>query len=159
MNNPIRFPSVLLACLVLLAAGCASTSKVMLAPPRPAISPDQVRVYYTPPERAFQEIAVLETSSGGFTWGDQNKTNEVMHKLRVAAAEVGANGLLLQGVSEGYRGGGASIGVGTGRFGGRSYTSGGIGVDVTPTPKQAAAIAIYVPGQPATPVEPTPPSR
>lgn len=159
MNHPIRIRTFLLVCLVLLfAAGCASTSKVMLAPARAPIDPAQVRVYYTPPTGAFEEIAVLETSSGGFTWGDQNKTNEVMHKLRVAAAQVGANGLLLQGMGDGYRSGGASIGVGTGRFGGRSYTSGGIGVDVTPTPKQASAIAIYVPGQPATPV-PQPPVR
>lgn len=156
MKNATAFRTFLLLCLALLAAGCASTSKVMLAPARAPIHPEQVRIYYTPPTGAFEEIAVLETASGGFTWGDQNKMNEVMHKLRVAAAGVGANGLLLQDVRQGYSGGGASVGVGTGRFGGRSYTSGGIGVNVTPTPKQAAAIAIYVPGQSAVPVGPAP---
>lgn len=156
MNKVIKLRMFVLACLVLLAAGCASTSKVMLAPARAPIHPDQVHVYYTPPTGAYEEIAALETASGGLTWGEQNKMDEVMQKLRMAAAEVGANGLLLQGTREGYRSGGASIGVGTGRFGGRSYTSGGIGVDVTPTPKQAAAIAIHVPGQPATPVNPPP---
>ena len=143
--------------LALLAGGCASTSKVMLAQPRPAISPDQVMVYFSPPPGRYEEIALLDTSSGGFTWGEQNKMNEVIGKLRVAAAEVGANGVLFKGAASGYSNSSVGVGVGTGSFRGRSHTSGGVGVSISPSPKYASGVAIYVfdpppPGQrPALP--------
>jgi len=140
----MKMQAAMVLCMALLAGGCASTSKVMLGPARPAISPEQVQVYYTPPPGRYDEIAVLETSSGGFTYGEQNKMNAVIGKLRTAAAELGANGVLFQGTAEGYGGSSIGIGVGGGSFGRRSYTSGGVGVSVSPTPKHGAGIAIYV---------------
>ena len=147
----MKIQAAMVLCMALVASGCASTSKVMLAPARPAISPEQVQVYYSPPPGRYDEIAVLETSSGGFTYGEQNKMNAVIGKLRTAAAELGANGVLFQGTAEGYSGSNIGVGVGTGRFGGRSYTSGGVGVNISPNPKHGAGIAIYVyePPQPA----------
>src|SRR5690606_5114176 len=108
----MKMQAAMVLCMALLAGGCASTSTVMLGPARPAISPEQVQVYYTPPPGRYDEIAVLETSSGGFTYGEQNKMNAVIGKLRTAAAELGANGVLFQGTAEGY--GGSSIGIGVG---------------------------------------------
>jgi hypothetical protein len=140
----MRLKMALIVGLVLVASGCATTSKVMLGPARPAVSPEQVRVYFTPPPGRYEEIAVLETASGGFTYGEQNKMNAVIGKLRVAAAELGANGVLFQGAAEGYGGSNVGIGVGSGRFGGRSHVSGGVGVNISPTQKHAAGIAIYV---------------
>ena len=109
-----------------LLAGCATTSHVMLAPPRPAIAPAQVRVYFTPPPGRYVEIALLETASGPFTYGEQNKMDAVMARLRAEAASLGANGVLVQGMANGYRGGG------------------GVGVDISPTQKHAQATAIFV---------------
>ena len=131
-----------------LLAGCATTSKVMLSPPRPAITPEQVRVYFSPPPGRYVEIAMLETSSGGFTYGEQNKMNSVLAKLRVEAAKLGANGVLLQDTVNGYGGSNVGVGVGGGRFGGRSHVGGGIGVSISPTPKYARAIAVYVDNPP-----------
>ena len=136
----MRVSTGLLFGLVLAVAGCASTSKVMLGAARPAIAPAQVRVYFAPPPGRYEEIALLETSSGGLTYGEQNKTDAVISKLRVAAAELGANGVLFQGSEQGY--GGSRVGVGVG--GGGGHVGGGIGVSISPTQKHARGVAVYV---------------
>ena len=135
------------ASAVLLLAGC-TTSHILTGTPRPAIDPSQVRVYYGSPGVPFEEVALLETSSGAFTYGEQNKTNSVLRKLREEAASLGANGILFQGTADGYGGGGVSVGAGTGRFGGRSYTSGGVGVNISPTQKHGRGVAIWLPNPP-----------
>lgn len=48
-----------LAAILLVAAGCASTSKVMLGRARAPIDPALVQIYSTPPAGS-QEIAQLE---------------------------------------------------------------------------------------------------
>ena len=128
-----------------LLAGCASTSRLMISPARPALSPEQVHVYMEPPSGRYVEIALLETSSGPLTYGEQNKTNAVIEKLRTEAARLGANGLLLQGMASSFRGGRVNLGVGAGRYGGgHTRIGGGVGVDISPTPKHAQALAIFV---------------
>lgn len=132
----------MVSCFVLLA-GCASTSHVMLQPARPAIAPEIVQVYTTPPPR-YVEIALLETSSGPFTYGEQNKTDAVIANLRREAASLGANGVLLTGSARDGRRGGVNVGIGAGRFGGHTRVGGGVGVDISPTQQHARAIAILV---------------
>lgn len=149
-NIPVpRLLLVLLAGVLALATGCASTSKVMLGQARPAIAPEQVRVYLAPPPGRYTEIAVLETSSGGFTYGEQNKMNAVIANLRREAASLGANGVLLQATDDGYGGGSnVGVGIGGGRFGGSSHVGGGVGISVSPTRKYARGIAIHVANPP-----------
>src|SRR5690606_18171950 len=128
-----------------LLAGCASTSRLMISPARPALSPEQVQVYIEPPKGRYIEIALLETASGPLTYGERNKTDAVIEKLRAEAARLGANGLLLQGMASGYRDGRVNVGVGAGRYsGGHTRIGGGVGVDISPTPKHAQALAIFV---------------
>lgn len=138
----------------LALAACAS-SALVTGQPRPPISPAQVRLYYTPPPGGYEEIALLETKSGAFTYGEQNKTNAVVAKLREEAAKLGANGVLFRGTAEGYGGSSVGVGVGGGRVGGSSFSSGGIGVNISPTQKYAKGVAIYVPNP--APVDETPP--
>lgn len=146
---PIRtLPLAVLAAVLALGSGCASSSKVLLGTPRPAIAPEQVRVYFAPPPGSYVEIALLETSSGGFTYGEQNKTDAVLDKLRVEAAKLGANGVLFQGSEQGYGGSNIGVGVGGGSFGSRSHVGGGVGVSISPAPKHARGIAIYVANPP-----------
>ena len=137
------------ALFAVVLGGCASTSKVMISPPRPAIAPEQVRVYFVPPPGRYVEIALLETSSGAFTYGEQNKMDSVLGKLRVEAAKLGANGVLLQDTASGHGGSSVGVGVGGGSFGGRSHVGGGVGVSISPTQKFARAIAIHVDNPPA----------
>ncbi|MBB6600406.1 hypothetical protein [Luteimonas sp. MC1825] len=145
------------ASAVLLLAGCAS-SHILTGTPRAPIDPAQVRVYYGAPPVAFEEVAILETSSGALTYGEQNKTNAVLRKLREEAASLGANGILFQGTADGHGGRGVSVGAGGGRFGGSSHTSAGIGVSISPRQKLGRGVAIYVPNPPPlqAPVAPTP---
>ena len=132
------------ALLALTLAACA-TSHILTGQPRAPIDPSQVRVYFDPPPAGYEEIALLETRSGAFTYGEQNKTDQVIDKLRVEAAKLGANGVLFQGTSDSWGGTGVSVGAGGGSYGGgSSFSSGGIGVSVTPTQKYARGVAIFV---------------
>ena len=148
----MRLPTIaLLATLAM--AGCSSTSRVMLGPTYPPLSPEQVRIYYQSPPR-YREIALLETESGGFTYGEQNKTNAVLNKLRVEAARLGANGVLFQGTQNGYGGSGVGVGIGGGHFGGHGGFSGSVGVDLSPSQKHARGMAIFVTDPPPMDVPP-----
>ncbi|HIY70518.1 MAG TPA: hypothetical protein H9827_03530 [Candidatus Luteimonas excrementigallinarum] len=142
----VRLLTLLLAALVL--AGCAS-SHMITGTPRPPIDPAQVRIYHGPPPGAYEEIAVLQTRSGALTYGEQNKIDSVLRKLREEAASLGANGVLLEGTADGYSGGGMSVGAGGGRIGGRGYGGIGVGVNISPTQVHATGIAIHVPDPPA----------
>lgn len=145
---------LLLAAVALAALAACATSHQLTGTPRAPIDPSQVRIYYGPPPGGFEEIAILETSSGAFTYGEQNKTDAVLDNLRAEAAKLGANGILFQGTADGYGGGGGvSVGAGGGRVsggrGGSFSTAGvGVGVNISPRQKHASGIAIHVPNPP-----------
>lgn len=149
--------SPVLAAVMLASTGCASTASVMLAQPRPAIAVEQVRVYYSPPPGRYEEIALLETSSGGFTYGQQNKMNSVIGKLRAEAAKLGANGVLLQGTAHDFSGSNVGVGVGGSDYGRSSSVGVGVGVNISPTQLYARAMAIHVIDPPPAGMIPTPP--
>lgn len=147
------------ALLSLLLAACAS-SHVLTGQPRPPIDPAQVQVYFTPPNVPYEEIALLETSSGAFTYGEQNKTDSVLQNLRQEAAKLGANGVIFQGSADGYGNSGVSVGAGGGRIGGSGFSSAGVGVNISPTKKHARGVAVFFPNPPPAPAQPyAPPPR
>jgi hypothetical protein len=139
--------------MLALLAACASTSQVMVGQARPAITPDQVRIYNQPPPH-YQEVALLETQSGGFTYGEQKKMDEVLANLRKSAAALGANGVLLQGHGNAYSGSSVGVGVGGTNYGGSSSSGVGVGFNISPSPKHASAMAIWV--DPDAPMMPEP---
>ena len=149
------------AVATVLLAGCATTSKVLISQPRPAIAPEQVRGDFSPPTGRYGEIALLESSSGAFTYGEQNKLDSVLGKLRVEAAGLGANGVLVQDMASGHGGSNVGVGVGggSGSYGRGSHVGGGIGVSISPTPKYARAIAIHVDNPPRAELPAVPPPR
>src|SRR3546814_8916752 len=108
---------------------CAS-SALVTGTPRAPIDPSHVRIYFSAPPGGYEEIALLESSSGAFTYGEQNKMDSVVAKLRKEAARLGANGVLFRGTADGYGSGGVSVGAGGGRVGGSSFSGGGIGVNI-----------------------------
>lgn len=131
------------AAFVLLLSGCASTSKVMIGHARPPIAPEQVQIYVQPPAR-YQEIALLETHSGGFTYGEQHKMDEVLGNLKKTAAALGANGVLLESQGNAYNGSSVGVGVGGTNYGGHTSTGVGVGFNISPSPKYASATAIWI---------------
>jgi hypothetical protein len=124
--------------LLLVLGGCAS-SHVLVGETRPAISPDQVKLYVRPPAK-YQEIAVLESSSrSSFAVTQQGKTNKAIERLKEEAAKLGANGVLLQGTGDQY-GGTVNTGSATATATGGTYS--GVGVPVMH--KAASGVAIFV---------------
>jgi hypothetical protein len=105
---------IFLAVLPLMLAGCAATSSIMVGTPRPAIAPDQVRIYLTPPAR-YEEIAVVDASSrSSWAIGDQAKMDVVVKRMKEEAAKLGANGILLRSSGDRHAGSvGAVSGVGS----------------------------------------------
>lgn len=123
-------------------AACAS-SHILVGQARPAVSPDQVKVYLRPPAK-FEEVAVLEASSrNSWAVSSQGKMNKVVDRLKVEAAKLGANGVLLQGAGSEY-GGSVSTGYATATASGNSAYATGFGTSAAIFHKAGSGIAIYV---------------
>lgn len=157
MARAFRF--LVLGCVLAGLTACAS-SHILTGTPRPPIAPEQVRVYYAPPQAPFEEIALLDVKSGPFTYGEQNKANAVMTRLRKEAARLGANGVIFGGTARGYGGTGVSVGAGGGSIGRHSYSGLGVGVNISPEQRYGRGTAIYIanppPGDPALAPAPQP---
>ena len=80
----------------LLIAGCSSTSHIRIGDTYPEIDDwESVKIYREAPE-AFEEIAILESSSdNSFSFTHQGKMDAVIKRLKKEAAELGANGVLI----------------------------------------------------------------
>jgi hypothetical protein len=116
---------VLIGAAVILMAACAPSSHVLVGTARPPISPTMVQVYSTPPPR-FQEIAVLNASSKSlFNAGGQRTTDKVVERLKAEAAQLGANGIILEGFDQSQSG---SLGTGVGSDSYSAHGSVGLGV-------------------------------
>ena len=133
MNRLLTVP------LVLLLAGCAGTSTVMMGQARAPIDPAQVRIYRTPPPDSGESAQPESTSGIGFR--TRGQTDAVIARLKREAAALGANGVILLGTAASRSPVGMSVGAASyGR-----HSAGGIGIGIPTTQKHAAGIAIYVP--------------
>jgi len=139
------------ASVLLVLAGCASSTKVMLGPTRPPVDPALVQVYSTPPSGAVEIAQVESTSAVGF--GTQGQTDAALRRLKEEAAKLGANGIVVMGVGTGG-GSPASMSVGAGSWG--SHVGGGVGIGIPTQQKRAAGIAIWVPPGAQQQPSPTP---
>jgi hypothetical protein len=154
-----------LGSIMLLLAACAAppATHVLTGTARPPISPDEVRIYSQPPP-VFEEVAMLTASSDsrlGSSAGGQAAIDLAIDRLKTEAAKLGANGVILQGISDRQTG---SIGTGVGNESYSSHSAVGVGVGGSfgIYKKSAQGRAIYVPpnaqGFPLIPTAPlTPP--
>jgi len=116
----------------------------MIGQARPPISPDEVQVYTRPPPVPYEEIARLHTaSSGSFSFTAQGKTDAVITRLKTEAAKLGANGVLLEGMSD-RTSGSVGTGGGTESYSGRSAVGGGVGINFGMSQKIGGGVAIYL---------------
>jgi hypothetical protein len=142
---PVRLGPLLPA--ILLLCSCGSTHTIMVGQARPAISPDEVHIYYTAP-RHYERIAIINSQSGP-TWAftDREQVDQAIRKIKEEAAKLGANGILLQAIGTSSSG---NLGIGVGGFGVGGghhsvYAVGGSGSFYGPIlHKTAQATAIYV---------------
>jgi hypothetical protein len=136
----------LLACALApgTLAGCVATHIGLVGQARPAISPDQVQIYLQPPESRYEQIANLTASSrGSFSITGAGKMAKVVERLKVQAAKLGANGILLHGVGDQSAG---SIGAGVSTETNSPHSPYGLGFGVSAFfyQKSGDGVAIYV---------------
>lgn len=139
------FRHLLAGATSILLSACVS-SHVLVGNPRPPISPDQVRVYLDPPGH-YDKIAIIQTSSrDSFALTAQGKMNKVIERLKDQAAELGANGILLQDIGD-RAAGTVGSGFASASYNGGSASAFRFGSSATMYQKSGDALAIYVPGQ------------
>ncbi len=142
MNEAGAFARVTGALLMAGLGGCASSQIVLVGQPRPAISPAQVQIYLQPPESRYREIANLSASSrGSLAVTAAAKMDKVVTRLKEAAASVGANGVLLHGVSDQTA---AALGAGVSTDSSRSPYVRGVGTSVLFSQEAGDGVAIFV---------------
>jgi hypothetical protein len=130
----------LLTCALL---ACATSSQVLTGVPRSPVSPTAVRVYTQAP-RSFEEIAVLRASrKSASSAGGERAIAKMIAEMRTQAAQLGANGLLLENFSESD-----PFAIGTG-VGSQTYTHNasinvGVAGSLGVVKKMAEARAIFV---------------
>jgi uncharacterized lipoprotein YajG len=139
MINRLIFAIALLPML----AGCATSSRTLTGSPRAPLSPTDVRVYTQAP-RSFEEIAVLGASRKSVTSaGGLRAVEKMIETMKSQAAEVGANGLLLEELSDAN-----AVALATG-VGSQTYTHNasidlGVGGSLGVVKKTVKARAIFV---------------
>ena len=130
--------------------GCIITSgtHVVVGDTHPATDVSQIKLYTKPPAK-YEEIALISSESAHDFVKKQTLIDAAMKELKEQAAEVGANGILLQTVGDKVVG---SIGFGSGTANAYSHGNGtggsafGFGTTASNvrTGKMASGIAIYV---------------
>jgi hypothetical protein len=122
---------------------CATSSQVLTGVPRSPILPGAVKVYTQAP-RSFEEIAVLNASRKSVSSaGGERAIAKMIATMRTQAAQLGANGLLLDNFSDS-----GPFAIGTG-IGSQTYTHNasinvGVGGSLGVVRKMAEARAIFV---------------
>jgi xanthine/uracil/vitamin C permease (AzgA family) len=135
--------SIFTLSLMSMLAACAGSSLVLTGMPRAPIAAAEVRVYTQAPQR-FEEIAVLSASRKSVSSaGGERAIARMIASMRNEAAQLGANGLLLEDFSDS-----TGLGVGT-AIGSETYThngsiSLGVGGSLGVVKKLARARAIVV---------------
>jgi hypothetical protein len=152
----------LVAMVLALSACAAPSSHVLTGTARAPIPPDQVRIYSQPPPM-FEEVAIVNASSDsgvGHNAGGQAAIDLAIDRLKAEAAKLGANGVILQGVSD-RQTGAIGTGVGSTSYSRNSAVGVGVGGSFGIYKKNAQGRAIYVSpnaqGFPLIPTEPPPP--
>ena len=134
-------------CIVIILSlfGCTSmsTSSIVVGEIRPEISPSDVKLCHRPPEN-YDEIAIVNANNlGGNHFGEQAKVDTVIKRLKIVAAKLGANGILLEGIGDQYAGS-INNSVGSAHFTGNSAYGSSYGVSTAAMLKTGKAMAIYV---------------
>jgi len=89
----------LLICTVLLIlAGCATGSAIVVGQVREPIDPKSVKLYLEAPEN-YEVIGLVKASSDA-GWTEQDSVNYAVEELKNQAAKLGANGVFLESTGE-----------------------------------------------------------
>jgi hypothetical protein len=135
-----------LAIALMTVIGCATSSQMLTGSPRAPLLPGDVRVYTQAPQ-SFEEIAVLSASRKSVSAaGGERAIEKMIEAMRAQAAQLGANGLLLEDFSDSD-----PVAIGSG-VASQTYTHNasidvGVGGSLGVVKKAAKARAIFVTSQ------------
>ena len=130
--------------LVLVLTGCASSYQ-LIGRTRPPLVPEQVQLYLEPPKRQYEQIAIIKTSSKrSFAFTSQGKAEVVVKRLKLQAAKLGANGVLLKQITDESEES-VAAGAGTSYEGPRGTVDVGVSASMLLMKRYGHAIAIYLP--------------
>jgi hypothetical protein len=138
--------ALMLGIALTTVSGCATSSQILTGSPRAPLLPSDVRVYTQAPQ-SFEEIAVLSASRKSVSSaGGERAIEKMIETMRSQAAQLGANGLLLEDFSDSD-----PVAVGSG-VRSQTYTHNasidvGIGGSLGVVKKAAKARAIFVTSQ------------
>lgn len=83
---------------VLLLISCASGSAIVTGTKRPPIDVAQVKLYLESPEK--HEVIGLVKASSDSGWTEQESQDYAIEELKIQAAKLGANGVLIVGTGQ-----------------------------------------------------------
>ncbi len=125
-------------------AACTTSSHMLLGEPRPAESPRDVIVYLEPVRRPYAKIALVAASSShSWVWTAEGKADVVIARLKAEAAKLGANGILLEEITDGPD---AAAGAAVAPDITRDHASVGVGLNASGLfgARHGRGVAIYV---------------
>lgn len=133
---------LLLVAAMLALSGCAVThqTSVLVGTPRAATTPEQVKLYSTPPKK-YTEIAIISADAAHDFMEKQALLDTAILNAKKEAAKVGATGILLDGLGDFQVG---SSGVVMMQQPARTRMAYGIGSSNVRTGKQISGRAIFV---------------
>lgn len=79
---------------ILFLAGCASGSSIVVGETKEAIDPSQVKLYLETPD--IYEVIGIVTASSDAGWTEQDSVDYAVEELKNQAANLGANGVLIE---------------------------------------------------------------
>lgn len=125
---------------MIFVMSCSPVSHILVGEIRTPIDPVQVKVYGDFPDK-FEKIAMVEAGSDfslkdpAFTITHQGKTDKALERLKIRAAELGANGIVIRNLSTVHK---QDVDF-------WADTKGNVSVSSSDEPEKAiSAIAIYV---------------
>ena len=95
-NNLIKI--ILVYLLLLILAGCATGSAIVVGQVRDPIDSNTVKLYLETPEN-YEVIGIVKASSDA-GWTEQDSVNYAVEELKNQAAKLGANGVFLEATGE-----------------------------------------------------------
>jgi len=125
-------------------AACVSSHQ-LIGHAREPIPADRVKLYTEAPLQPFERIAEVSASSKrSWSFTFEGKAEVVVRRLKQEAGKLGANGVLLEGISD-ESGGAIGADVGTGYEGPRGTIDVGVGASTLMLQRYGRGIAIYLP--------------
>lgn len=93
----------------LIISSCASGTALVTGTQHPETSPESVVIYTEPPVN--YEVIGIVTASSDSGWTEQGSLDYALTELKKQAAKIGANGILLEDVTQTTTGGVYSYGM------------------------------------------------